>query len=491
MATNGGLAVGRRLANGGNKMRCLGLSIFLLIACPGAAFSQKATAAANVDEDQICVAIARLWQGSIEETRQIRSVPIPESYRGTLEAGGCIAWQLVRESLLDWHMAYGDEKSAVASIEYLEGRMLAGKSVQADLAVKLAALTGKTSGKHARSRRGDASVDALVETAYGYRSLAMEYARAADFYGSPSLLAKAERLAEPSLAVGLLLRAAHEEREACQVGAQQCQSRQQGTEQLKFDDYQDRKLRELDLQLAVARARVGGAASDFAAAREIFARNDNPYYDTAGEEAYKHGDDFCDIGDASYLSEWKGACDEDNFDARALSYWRYRAVFSALARAAGQQGLRPRGNDWDGETAIRLIEAQESAHSEGLPQSYFGAASHALTDIRFAMAERQYAMARKELEDDPRASNTQPAAHLYHSLDLYWRAAIYAQGTTHPGWLRRIGLRYLEASETFEKVRAQIGPLDPKYARRIAWFRTVLPRLDAMALGEFSSVDRK
>lgn len=453
-------------------MRSVIFLLSLLIACPSAAFGQTTTDATNVEESEICVAIAQRWQGSIEDTRRIQSVPAPDSYRTQLEAGGCTAWQLVRESLLDWNLAYGDEKSALGALEYLAGQMLAGKPVRGDLANELATLTRKRSRKHARSRGRGQSVDALVETAYAYRDLAMEYARAADFYSSPSLLTKAERLAEPSLPVGLLLRMPREEGLSCQVGDQKCRLSEKPAELPEFDDYQDRKWRELDLQLAVARARIGGTENDFAAARAIFARNDDPHYDTAGAEAYQHGDDFCDIGDSSYLSAWKEVCEEDNFDARALTYWRYRAVFSVLAQATGREGLRSRGNEWDGETALRLIAAEERAHSEGLPELYFGATSYAITDIRFAMAERQFAKAR-----------TQDEADLYHSLDLYWQAATYVQGTTHPGWLRRIGLRYLEVSETLEKARDRNRPLNPNHVRRIAWFRTVLPRLNAMAWG--------
>ena len=467
-------------------MRSAGLTLLLLIFWPSAAFSQDVKSAANLDEGEICVAIAHRWAGSIEDTRLIRSVPVPESYRKTLEAGGCAAWQLVRESLLDWHLAYGDEKSANAAIQYLEGRMLAGKPVRADLGSELAALTGKGSGKHARSGAKGQSVDALVETAHAYRTLAMEYARAADFYSSPSLLAKAERLAEPTLPVGLLLRARREEEKPCQLGGQQCESREKAAKLPEFDDYEDRKWRDLDLQLAVARARIGGTESDFVAARAMFVRNDDPHYDTAGDEAYMHGDNFCDIADASHLSNWKEACDEDNFDRRALSYWRYRAVFSAIAQAAAQEGLRPRGTEWDGEIALRLIEAEERAHSSGLPELYFGAASYAVTDIRFAMAERQYGKARSKFEVEPRPGRTQAAAYLDHSLDLYWQAAIYVQGTSHPGWLRRIGLRYLDVSETLEKARDPNDPLSPNHARRMAWFRTILPQLDELALGKLN-----
>jgi hypothetical protein len=392
----------------------------------------------------------------------------------------------VRESLLDWHLAYGNEKSADAAIQYLEGRMLAGKPVRADLISELAAITGKGSGKHARTRAKGQSVDALIETADAYRTVAMEYARAADFYSSPSLLAKAERLAEPSLPVGLLLRAPREDGKLCQVDGQQCELREKAANLPNLDDLDDRKWRDFDLQLAVARARIGGTESDFVAARAMFVRNDDPHYDTAGDEAYMHGDNFCDIGDASHLSNWKGACDEDNFDRRALSYWRYRAVFSAIAQAAAQEGLRPRRTEWDGEIALRLIEAEERARSSGLPELYFGAASYAVTDIRFATAERQYGKALRQFEVDPRPGRTQAAADLDRSLNLYWQAAIYVQGTTHPGWLRRIGLRYLEVSEMLEKARDPNDPLSPNHARRMAWFRTILPRLDELALGKFN-----
>lgn len=60
------------------------------------------------------------------------------------------------------------------------------------------------------------------------------------------------------------------------------------------------------------------------------------------------------------------------------------------------------------------------------------------------------------------------------------------QGTSHPGWLRRIGLRYLDVSETLEKARDPNDPLSPNHARRMAWFRTILPQLDELALGKLN-----
>lgn len=135
---------------------------------------------------------------------------------------------------------------------------------------------------------------------------------------------------------------------------------------------------------------------------------------------------------------------------------------------------------WDGDTALRLIEASERSHSQGLPELYFSDASYAVTDIRFAMAERQFAKARATLDSSAAPGRARADDDLYHALDLYWQAATYVQGTSHPGWLRRIGLRYLSAADLLDTA----DPVHPDHARRLAWFKTVLPRLNAIALGE-------
>lgn len=424
------------------------LTAGLTLLTPGRAVSQTDAGSAGAEkEEMICLAVAHGWSGSLEETAHIRDIPVPLSFSRQLEGGGCTAWQLVRQSLVNWHLAYGDVKSATAALAYLEARATGGKPLRTKLSV---------------ASKGD------VDIAESYRFVAMEYARAADFYASPALLAKARRFAGPSLAVAIALR----------------EPRADGTAQPLFDDYPDRLWRTLDLQLAVASVRIGGQPADFAAARAVFARNDDPSFDAAGNYAYDNGRGFCDIGNDSYRQAWNEACQDGDFEARALAYWRYRAVFSMLAIVAGDLGINKVRDEWDGVTAPRLLEGHARDVSDGLPELYFSDSSFALTDIRFAIAEAQLAKAAKTFAADPRPGVTRSEDETYYGLDQLWQASVYVRGSDHPGWLYRIGQRYLAGSAFLDRIRDPAEPLRSDHARRLAWLRTVLPRLDGIARGE-------
>ena len=424
------------------------LSAALALCLAGPALAQEATGR-DESSDIICLAVARGWGGTIDDLVHIRERPVPESFSRQNEDRGCAGFQLIRETLVNWHLAYGDEQTVTKALAYLERWATGGKPVRTKLSAQ------------------DQADRNLAES---YRFVAMEYARAADFYSSPALLAKARRFAEPSLAVAIELRTPQAD----------------GQPRPGYDDYPDRLARDLDLRLAVARARIGGTPADFAAAREAFARNDDPNFDTAGEQAYRNGDDFCDIGDASYLAAWKEACDEANFDRRALAYWRYRALFSLAAKAAGVEGMNRQGDQWDGDTAIRLIEGRARDEGPGLPEAYFSNDGFAITEILFAKAESQYAKARRNLASETNEGRVEATQDARHALELAWLSAIYVQGVDHPGWQRRIGQRYIEISEFIARHEGADEPVWPQHARRLAWFRTILPRLDAMARGEGS-----
>ena len=413
----------------------------------GASTSVSSQTDAGKDEGQICLAVARGWGGSLAELKAIHENPVPASFSRQYEGGGCMGWQLIKESLVNWHLAYGDETTTRAALAYLEARITAGKPVRSKLSAAV---------------KGD------VELAGGYRFMAMEYARSADFFESKALLAKARTYAEPSLEVATALRT----------------PLPNGTPNPLFDDYPDRLWRELDLQLAVAGVRIGGMPEDFAAARAVFTRNDDPNFDDAGKYAYQNGKQFCEIGDNSYLQAWKEACQEGDLEARALTYWRYRAIFSMLALAAGDLGINKVNDHWDGETAIRLIEGHARDVSNGLPELYFSKASFELTDIRFAMAEAKLGKAHNASASGPHPLNSQLEYEVRDGLDLLWQASVYVRGTEHPGWLRRIGRRYQDGSALWDKLRSPEEPVPPEHARRLAWLRTVLPRLDAIAQGE-------
>jgi hypothetical protein len=164
-------------------------------------------------------------------------------------------------------------------------------------------------------------------------------------------------------------------------------------------------------------------------------------------------------------------------------YWRFRASFTLAAQAAGLVGLNKIRDEWDADTAVRLLQAADRAKT-GLPGWYFGSTASILADIRFGAAEAQLAKARRTVLKGSPADRMQAQYDTYEALDMYWLAASSINGIDHPGWTRRIGQRYLQASAFLETLRDDDDPVWLNQVRHLAWFKTILPQLDKIALGE-------
>jgi hypothetical protein len=76
------------------------------------------SASGSIQGEEICLTSARIWVGSGDDVRHIRDQPVPDSYRTGLTTGGCNT--LIREQLIEWHLAFGDEASTTAALAFFE-----------------------------------------------------------------------------------------------------------------------------------------------------------------------------------------------------------------------------------------------------------------------------------------------------------------------------------------------------------------------------------
>jgi hypothetical protein len=449
-------------------MVCWGKSAWLLAALLPLGFPAIAQAQDADDGSIDCLAIGRIWLGTNDDIARIHETPVPDSFRTDNEASGCDGGMLIRTGLVDWHLAFGDEATTSVAIAYLERWSLPHATPRRNLVEELTTI--------ARGRGGSPSpttADALATRAYGYQFIAKEYVRAADFYSSPALLARARPYADEVIAVAQLLRPEQPDASICSPQGSRCAERW-ATLRIAFDDLITRLDPDLDMHRAVVSARLGGTESDFAAAREVFARYNDPNYAIAAEEAYRHGDDFCDIGDRDDLAAWKTACEDNNLERAAMTYWHYRARFDQAADAAGFAGL---GAAEATEIALRLWHAEiANVYDGGLPEDRFGEMSQRITELRFGQAEVFLIHA---LMGQGEVSSTYGSV-----LDALWASSYLVQGSDHPGWLRRIGRRYLQAVNALrerEYVPGETPDVSPDVLRREAWFQAILPQLDTLA----------
>lgn len=442
------------------------------------AAAQRADGADPGQGDQICVSVALIWRGSADDIAHIRSTPVPRSFRSLLESGGCEAGSLERDSLVSWHLEFGDEQTTAAALAYLESATEHETTPRGDLLPQLERAYARPAAAPAGDRAAPPDVDpggrelqirGLIDRAETYRFLAMQYARAAQFFDSPALLARARLWAEPSLAVQRFLGALPEPGPA-------------GT----ADDYEMREWADLDMQLAVATAGITRRQEDFAAGWQVFERYWDPNFAIAASEAYEHDDSFCGVGDRTDLVYYSlKVCGEGNFDRRAMTYWRYRALFDSAARAAGIDTSYERRGDRSAETAERLVEKQDMEQSVStLVRGSFGGASF-LSDLHLALGEIQAADAHRELAGTPAGSrNDEAYVKLNAALDELWTAARYVSPPDDPGRFRRIARRYAELYHQARKLRPGREARRDDVQRRAAYFSTVLGRLAAIAVGQ-------
>lgn len=452
-------------------------------------------------EGPICVTVAHLWWGDNKDIRAISTHPVPESFARVYRQGGCAAWSLVKERLIEWNLAFGDERTTTAAIRFFEERLTAHAEPPERLSQAIGAARRRAEPAIAAAaplleKNGDVrerAEDALFADRYaaelrtlngvrdGYFFLAQQYARAAGFYASRSLYEKAQRY---FAAVGATI---HAEPSGTRNGRDMAES------YLGITSYRAAALPDLDMTIAVLRARLTRSTNDIAAARDAIERHADAAIRAYGERAESDPGDPCE-GEGRSDRALAEACNDPQFlRRRAEAWWRNDAQLELLAL-----GDLPRdGSDAASQTLISsspFWEALEAVHKAVL-------------------------LARDPNNDDPFVSrpmtpdvNDKQIALLLARADLYRRigearaaqpfesgmvaneytqaladlalAAKLAGPAQHPGRFRQAAERYLDLySHLAGDPRARIA-LDQEPARQAAYFHLVLPLLSRIAGGD-------
>lgn len=315
--------------------------LFLVASAPlfAAGSPVHAQIADRVENEVICTTVLRLWQGSIEDTRQIEMVPVPKSFRDSLESGdACQSMQLDRRGLIDWHLKFGTASSVEAALTYLEERdavrpsltpqryvselQRAFQAAKRDLerAGRLAQPQGATYSVQQRFLDRSPSVGTfrqLLNSREGFIFFGEQYLRTAEEFNSPGLLAKADTYLKPVFEATQYL--APLEGKAPVAG-------------LLYFNLNGFRVDDLRARSAILGARLSGAKAAIDTARAILASQLAPDYVRIAETAFSGGDDFCDINPGwSRSEEIEAACraDDDN-ETRIFNYWTNRATFDAI-----------------------------------------------------------------------------------------------------------------------------------------------------------------
>lgn len=306
----------------------------------------------------ICVAVARGWAGSNVERAQIKEVPVPQSFRDLFFGDPCTRFSLVHGSLLDWHLKYGDERSALAALRFLEGELIGGikpdfvedfETTWFNAAEDAEALLerGRLSNPSANEERlfidmkaafekvkSIKKLQAEAEKIGGAQFIATEYTRAAESFGSRVLLDEARRVHDLTVAGMAFI----DDRE--KFGGVEAFLAERMRPRYRSDRL-DPRLREITL--AVTEAFVTKESQAILAAADLTRRLYRPegrshlYPDllTFIAEAYEKDDEACIVDELNSAAGYEDRCEANGFEDYAYGFWYQRSRLELLAKQSG------------------------------------------------------------------------------------------------------------------------------------------------------------
>jgi len=458
------------------------------VSAQGASADAKGPTAGTLDETTICIG-GSIWRPTLEESRKIETVVVPETYRAQLESTTpCARWALDKASLIDWHMRFGSARSITAALAYLEQDFVRSipaparyaaelrrsfKSATPDLqdAAGFDRPTGLYSSLGRRPLADSESVrrlKVLVRAREDYIFLSEQFLRAAEEFDDPTLLDKAELYLRPAVDGADFLGPL--ERQRTVMG-------------LLYFNLHNFRLDDLRARAALIRARITGRPDDVASARTLIQSQELPIYAHANKAAYGGGTKFCDISDGtSHKEEIEVACREDyDFDAQAFNFALNRAMLDMMADAEID---RPENADGRGvwrrsfELAVRLLAFEK------LPDySVRCCPRTGDEDMLKLLQARAYYGARRVQSENGVRGRPGLSQVWKDSLDSLQRAEKLAPPYEAPARFRRIATRWLDLWKAGIVLYADSdenpNPVnDPTLRRYEAYLKAALAGLD-------------
>jgi len=465
-----------------------------LIVIALAAYGLQAPTGARAEpapEDQtICLSDGIFWHGSAQDVSDIHRVPVPASYRRYFFADPCTRWQLIEQTLVDWNLTFGDEPSTTAAISFLEAdytaHMPAPASYQRTLertwrdAERELAAARPRPGPAAADREGGPALRRLRVLAEAHENLMLltrQYLRSAELYRSPALLAKAQEwFAIVKPAFDLLYRGVPVRNDVERAGL---------AEQLQLREWYIEEMGDIEMRLAILRARLSGTPADLDAASAVIGRHFEPRLTEMANQSNEYGGVICGMDNRRGPPELEQACEAENhLGWLAVDVWRGQAQLDLLRATdppTGNGGGLPEIPAF--EQAVRLLEAVRAARPPGPLDAR--SPQDDLIDLYLSRADLFTRMATARRARQASADILEGTA-----LSDLNRAAALAPPAESPVRFRQAATRFLALHEAIV-ARRNADPDDGmqwgdsvENARQAAAFRVLLEASDRIVAGE-------
>lgn len=484
--------------------KCKVLLGLALVAIPLTASPVQAQDEVAENEEEgslICVAIGIRWSGTAAERQEIRTTPVPTSFLSILNGGDCSSWQLMKTSLIDWHLRHGDEQSALAAVRFLENEFQGNLGPNfADSFVSAwqqAVADGQMLLDRQRVSEEDltgaswhsaiepelmrlGSVSELRELAARLESaefVAGEYTRSADALLSRALLEEAQRIHKPLSAITHFI----DEREAL-GGLEAVLARR-----FQPDFRTDRLSTSVrDITLAVTEALLIRDEATIRKAHDVTQQYFNPGGETFPmpdlhtflDFAYEGDDEACIPDERNSREGYEERCEDDNLEHFALIFWYQRARLELLAREEGValETMRARLRPRDHTRSVVDLFIRRAWHEGGRynEETYPAEAVRLLVGLAKAEASTLHTPCRAARSELGREDSRK----LYRSLAAISHALALASPSVQPQLYREVAMARLELQRVYEACGADIW--EPQYERELLLANAFLAQYDEL-----------
>jgi hypothetical protein len=466
----------------------IALAILLILTHAKTSAVAQAPSPPDEEEGQICILVAYGWNGSPTETKQIKEIPVPKSYKA--KKGSACGGYVDASYLIRWHLRYGNEDTIQQALSFIEKRDRTSDAISAqlgrDLTSALLDLENEfeVEGEKENSRLDLSQPDrlrsflantpavnklALVKNTLNFDLLNRIdlYLSAAEIFQSNLFATKARNIFTQYQAIETRLLPM---RDSGRPDLDPYVS--SALEVVQDSSSRDLTSMEIELRLAVLEAQLTPSTQTFDSARETLKRRHKPAYANAPKEAFSGGDDFCDLYEERHRNDWEReiakACKADYaFVPKSMAYG-YADAMLAILTESDQRGF----GKWGWEDYV-ILHQKDMIYNSG-QRNYMTGDNERVINLKLAVVDRHFA--KSKAREGGRWSYEE-AWRLLAELSSLINPA------ENPNRFRQIAERAIAVDAV---MRNEDKGWQDKHAQLLAYYRLNLRNLDRLAIGDVS-----
>jgi len=466
----------------------IALAILLIVSHSATSVAAQAPSPPDEEEDQICISIGYGWNGSPAEIRQIKEIPVPESYK--TRKGGACGGRVGASYLIRWHLRYGNEDTVQQALSFIEKRDGTSDAISAQLGRDLtSALVEFEREFEVEDEREDSRLDvsqpeklrsfvantpAVNKLNLVKNTLNWDLLSRINLYLSTAEIFRSNRFATKARNIFTQYQAIETRLLPTRDGGRPDLDPNVSSALEVVQDKSSRDLTsmEIHLRLAVLEAQLTPSPEAFDSAREALKKRYQPAYANAPKVAFSGGDDFCDLYEDRFLNDWEReiakACKEDYaFAPKAMAYG-YADAMLAILTGSDQRAF----GKWDWEDYV-ILHQKDMIYNNG-QRNYMTGDNERVINLKLAVADRHFA--KSKAKEGGRWSYEEAWRLLAELSPLI-------NPSENPNRFRQIAERAIALDSVMQN---EEKGWQEQHAQLLAYYRLNLRNLDKLAVGDVS-----